>query len=214
MTDAAALFESGRRSLLILKDELARCGMSVDPKLELRRGEGVLCYYNLDDGHIYLCVPDPTTPHGKFELLFFRAAIHFDSTAEVIRLFELIIPWLIAHEVGHHLRHKCGLYSADQWREEAIANQLAIAFTKQRLSTAELEEVQDTLARAIAGISRTLASTPETADTRSIHKLMRYIHTHMTWFYHDLTATQNESIGGLLHRNNSPFHEKGSGIRD
>jgi hypothetical protein len=205
MAGAATLFELGRRSLVMLKDELARCGIPVDPKLELRRGEGVLCYYNLNDGHIYLSLPDPATPHGKFELLFFRALIHFDNTAEVMRLLELIIPWLIAHEVGHHLRHKFGLYTADQWREEAIANQLAIAFTRQRLSTAELEEVQDALARAIAGISRTLASAPETTDVHVIQTMMRYILTHMAWFHHDLTAAEEETIAALAHRNNSPF---------
>ena len=70
-TGAVNLFDLAHQSLHTLSDELATYGLYVDPGLELRRGEGLLCYYSLPDGHIYLSAPDPERPRGKFELLIF-----------------------------------------------------------------------------------------------------------------------------------------------
>ncbi|MCB9106942.1 MAG: hypothetical protein H6633_22255 [Anaerolineales bacterium] len=47
--------------------EFAAYGLEADPGIELRQGNGVLCYYSLEDRHIYLSVPDFSRPVGKLQ---------------------------------------------------------------------------------------------------------------------------------------------------
>ena len=150
-----------------MRDELATYGLYGRPDLELRRGEGLLCYYNLPDGHIYLSVPDPEYPRGKFELLILRAAINLGTDDEVMRLLELLVPWLIAHEFAHHLRHRYGLLGENPWEEERIANHLAGVFAKRRLTAAQRQELLEALSKALANLSGSL-NAPTTTRTGSI----------------------------------------------
>jgi len=188
------LFELGRQSLRALTNELAIYALYVDAKLEVRPGRALLCHFSREDGLIYLSIPDPETERGKFELLLLRAMIRFDSNEELMRLLELLIPWLIAHETGHYLRHKDGLFRADLWDEERVANQLAIAFTKQRLSQDEREVLLQKMTRAIAGLALVVESKREPVAIRSRRNLVHYIYTHMCWFYADLLAEETLTI--------------------
>jgi hypothetical protein len=197
-TKAAELFELGRQSLQALISELEICNIYVDAGLELRYGEGLLCHYNLKDEHIYLSVPDSEKTHGKFELLFLRSVINFDSSDEIMRFLELLTPWLIAHETGHYLRHKYGLFGTNLWEEEQIANQLAIAFTRRWLTSAQTQEILDLLARAIANLSHLLEVDSEPMNDDSTRDPVRYVYTHMRWFYRDLTAHESQTIAEFV----------------
>jgi hypothetical protein len=193
-TQADALFELGRQTLRSLIGELAARQVYVDPGLELRRGKGLLCYYSLQDGHIYLSVPDAEQPRGKFELFFFRSVVDLNSSDEIMRLLELLIPWLIAHEVGHHLRHRHGFLDCGGWEEERIANRLAGAFIKRRLTRDQKKELRDTLARAMANLFNGLRSQGNMEEVYPAQDPICYVYYHMRWFYLDLMAREEHTI--------------------
>lgn len=188
------LFEVGHQALRDLRTELTARQVQIDPKLELRAGEALLCYYSLADGHIYLSAPDPELPRGKFELLFYRSVLNLDNNDAVVRFLELLIPWLVAHEVGHHLRHRYGRFGSNLAEEEQIANQLAAAFVKPRLTHAEKHELQAALARALTCLSRNMATERHPASPHPAHGLIRHVYTHATYVYRDLTAPEGLSI--------------------
>jgi hypothetical protein len=130
----ATLFELAQQYFVDFLREFAAYGILADPRMELRAGNGMLCYYDLQDGHIYLALPDPNDPVGRLQLLFLRSLLHTTSQDELLNFLRLFIPHLIAHELAHHFRHRYGLFTANLWHEEQVANQLAVAVTKHRLA--------------------------------------------------------------------------------
>ncbi len=156
MADGAPidLFALGKCWFDLFTRELAEYGVPVDPKMEMRRGKGLLCFYDTTDGHIYLSVPDLTTPMGKLNLMVLRAYLCCTSDDEVLRFFGLFIPRLMAHEIAHHLRHKHGRFGSNYWEEEQLANQLAVALTRHRLNPSDREFARDLLKRALEGLSK------------------------------------------------------------
>lgn len=133
--------------------ELRAYGLTVNPALELRRGKGMLCHYNLHDGQIYFSPPDFSEVTGKLHLLFLRSLLACESDEEVFEIFYLLLPYVINHELGHHLRHHYGLFGKDLWLEEQIADQLASAMTKRRLPPDQKKQAQAYLARAVKSLS-------------------------------------------------------------
>jgi hypothetical protein len=133
--------------------ELANYGLAVDPNLELRRGEGLWSYYNLDDGHIYISVPDMKAATGELHVLLLRSMLGCETNEELDRLSRFLVPYYLAHELAHHLRQRYGQFGEDLWHEEQVANELAIALNKRRLSPDERAEIERLLQRAIDGRS-------------------------------------------------------------
>ena len=128
------LFEEARALFQELVTELAAHGIEVGQGLELRRVAAMLSYYNVDDGHIYLGLPDPGQPVGRLMWLMGRSLLYCANDEELTGFLRLLVPRLLAHELGHHLRHRYGLFSTDRWLEEQVANQLATAVMNRRLS--------------------------------------------------------------------------------
>jgi hypothetical protein len=155
MSDPAPpdLFALGAHYYELFTRELAAYGVPAEPKMEIRRGKGMLCYYDTADGHIYLSVPDLTTPMGRLNLMVLRAYLGAKTEDEVLRFFGLFIPRLIGHELGHHLRHKHGRFGSNYWEEEQLANKLAVALTRHRLTPEERTFARDFLKRALAGLA-------------------------------------------------------------
>jgi hypothetical protein len=164
------LFALGKHHFEMFARELSRYGIEIDPKMQVRRGKGVLCYYNLEDGHIYLALPDLTTSIGKLQAMVLASTLSLAGEDELIALFELFIPHLIAHEMAHHLRHRYGLFGENKWEEEQIANQLAVALTKHRLSPKDRAYARDLLGRTLAALSAKLNL--KDAATVSYHSIL------------------------------------------
>ena len=61
------LFALGKEHFDKFIAEFAAYGLQADPGIELRKGSGLLCYYSLEDRHIYLSVPDFNNPVGKLQ---------------------------------------------------------------------------------------------------------------------------------------------------
>lgn len=169
-TPRTDLFVLGKQYFERFVRELARYGIEVDPKMQVRRGQGVLCYYNLEDGHIYLALPDLRSPMGKLQAMVLSSTMALEGEAELVALFEHFIPHLIAHEIAHHLRHKYGLFGDNKWEEEQIANQLAVALTKRRLAPMERTFARDLLGRTLSALSAKLNL--KDAATVSYHSIL------------------------------------------
>ncbi|MDM8528373.1 cyclic nucleotide-binding domain-containing protein [Anaerolineales bacterium HSG24] len=165
MDSGQTLFEFCLTYFEQFKQEFASYNVRTDPAMELREGEGLLCYYDLKDGHIYLSLPDLSNPVGKLQLLFIRSVLGCETNDEVLYFLRLLLPRVIAHEMAHHFRHRYGLFSNNLWQEEQIANQLATAVTKQRLSTVEREDARKFLERSIAILEAKLEVDQEGMDS-------------------------------------------------
>ncbi|MCB0196394.1 MAG: cyclic nucleotide-binding domain-containing protein [Anaerolineae bacterium] len=146
---AVDLFALGQQHFTHFLAEFAAYGIEADPGIELRQGAGVLCYYSLEDRHIYLSVPDFNQPLGKFQALFLRSLLGCDSDEALFRFLGLFIPHIIAHELAHHYRHRYGMFSDKPWQEEQIANKLSVAVVKHRLTPEEKVFAKEFLRRAI-----------------------------------------------------------------
>lgn len=147
------LFALGQKHFDAFIQEFASYGLQADPGIELRRGTGLLCYYSLEDRHIYLSVPDLTKPVGKLQTLLLRSLLGCESNEELLRFFQLFIPHVIAHEMAHHYRHRYGLFGDSLWYEEQVANKLAVAVVKHRFSPEEKAYAKTFLRRAIETLS-------------------------------------------------------------
>jgi hypothetical protein len=95
-----------------------------------------------------------------------RSILNCPSTDELLRFLHLFIPCVIAHELAHHYRHRYGVFNfANLWEEEQIANQLAVAVTKHRLSPDEKAAARQFLARALDKLSSQFESKNIPADS-------------------------------------------------
>ena len=148
------LFEIGKAAFQDFKAELITYGLDLNPELELRRANGLLCYYSIPDQQIYLSIPEwDDTSIAIFQMVMgslFDAA----DEADLLRFLELFIPRIIAHEIGHHLRHRAGLFDKKNlWLEEQIANELAVALIKRRWTPEQRAFCTGFIRRAIASLA-------------------------------------------------------------
>jgi len=142
------LFRFAQETFQRLKREFAAYGLLTNPRLELLRGNGLMCYSDLSDGNMYVSVPDLTE---QADVL--RSLTGCRDDAQMSRIFQLLLPWGIAHELAHHYRREHGLFGTSMWKEEQLANRLASAATKYRLSPEDENELRSLLEQAIGKLS-------------------------------------------------------------
>jgi Cyclic nucleotide-binding domain len=159
------LFAFARETFNRLVSEFATYGLRANPGLELREGNGLLCYCDLTDGNLYVSIPKPADAAGKLHALFLRSLIGCRDNAQMARFLQLLLPWGIAHELAHHYRREQGLFGANLWEEEQLANRLASAAIKHRLSPEDWEELRALLEQAIETLSRQGASLDLAVDS-------------------------------------------------
>jgi hypothetical protein len=150
--------------------EFAQYGIEADPGLELRQGNGLLCYYDMKDRQVYLSLPNLSEPVGKLHMLFLRSLLKCETQDELWQFFYLFIPHVIAHELAHHFRHRYGTFTDNLWHEEQVANQLSVAVTKHRLSPEEKAFARKVLPRAIEGLAAKMES--KNIATDSYHNIL------------------------------------------
>lgn len=153
----ADFFELGKKHLDQFITECANYGLQTDPPLTLRPATGLLCYYDLKDGQIYFSAPSVETPVAQFRTNMLAALLGC-SGEELLDFFALFIPRVIAHELGHYFRHRDGLFGTNLWYEEQVANQLASALAKRRLSPANKEFCLRFLRQAIHNLAQQFKS--------------------------------------------------------
>jgi len=147
--EALDLFSLASGYFHLFRGELEEHGVNVSPTLQVKRGPGMLSYYSYDDGNIYLSLPE-SHGIGRLQAAVYAEAFGCRGTEEFMQFFRLILMRLVAHELGHHLRHRARLLTDDNWREEQIANRIATALTRRRLSPPERKFLADILGRTQA----------------------------------------------------------------
>lgn len=152
MTDVFS--EMGERVYEALSRELDTYGIPKSDTLQVLRAKSIIPYYDPRDGNIYLPNFDPDDPMGKLQLIFLRSLLSCDSNEEIFEFFQVIMPWLIGHELGHHLRHHHGLMGENLWHEEQVANYFAFAVTKHRLTMQQRIQLRQFFQRALEGLAR------------------------------------------------------------
>lgn len=148
------LYEQGVQYFEQFVTELRAYDVDVAPELKVYPSRGMQYYYDLNDSAIYIAAFDTTTTAGKLAKIFLRSLLYCQTDEELIDFLSLFQSRIIAHELGHHLRHRYGVFDKDNlWLEEQIANQLAIALTRHRLAPEERERAKFLLKRAMEGLS-------------------------------------------------------------
>jgi hypothetical protein len=157
--DLQELFKFGVGFFELFQREFALYGIKVGPSIKLLQGKHILPYYDLKDGNIYLSNFDPDMPAGKLQLLLIRSLLSCETNDEFFEFYRLTLPWMIGHELGHHLRQTYGLFGKNLWQEEQIANYLGFALTKHRYTPQQKSRIQFLLRRAIEGLAKKMQST-------------------------------------------------------
>lgn len=172
MTEPAAvdLFALGRRVFDAFVAELREHGIEVDPALALRRGDGVMSEYSIPDKKIYLSVPDPSTPVGKLQAMVLTSVLSCRDEAEMLSLFEIFIPRIIAHEIAHHLRHHHGRFGESPWEEEQVANRFATALTMRRMPPHRRAAAKELVERTLTALAGKIGV--QDAATMSYHDVL------------------------------------------
>jgi hypothetical protein len=148
------LFQFALDTFHRLLHEFAAYGLLTREGLGLRQGNGVMCYTDSSNGNICVSVPDRADADSKLQSMFLGSLIGSEDEAQTNRFFQLLLPWGIAYELAHHYRREYGLAGESFWKEEQLANRLASAATKYRLSPEDENELRSLLERAIDKLAR------------------------------------------------------------
>jgi CRP-like cAMP-binding protein len=148
------------RAQSLFKEFLAVCrayGIAPNPKMELRRSTGMNSYYYLQDENIYLAFPRLKGGTGPLYLLFFKQMLDIPSNADILEVFNILLPRLMAHELGHALRHRYNQFDRNNlWLEEQVANQFAMAMIKRRMTPEQKRRVREVLQHAISNLGASM----------------------------------------------------------
>ena len=170
------LYDDSTEYFRYILSELRNYGIEPDPNLELRRSPSMQSYYNLTDGHIYLAVPDLKTSPGRMFKLFMKSLLSIEDDATYREFMRMLMPRLLAHELGHHLRHRYKQFRRENmWQEDQVANQLAMSVIKRRLTPEQKERIRTQLSSTIEILSQKMESKSIAID--SYRNLVQALHT-------------------------------------
>ncbi len=174
--DFEALFPQALDFFDSLCLHLERYDIKVPSQMDLKLAPGLFPYYNFEDGLIYVAIPVKSTGTGKLQKIYMRSLLLCEDDYELLTLFQVFIPFMIAHELGHGLRHQRGLFDpAEAWKEEQIANQLAAAVIQRHLTLEQKTECRRLIFRALQNLGAKLEE--QTGPGSSHHSLLYALHT-------------------------------------
>lgn len=141
---------------------LDRHGVRPDPRLRLVAGDSLYPYYEQTKMTIGIGMPDPKTILGRLYWLFAARVLGVESVEDAVATTGPQLPFLVSHEVTHHLRHHYGVPTENDFVEEQVANVVALSFVGEhpvyRGTIAALREVSTRAAAKLADLS------PETGE--------------------------------------------------
>lgn|GEM_PF-775788 len=152
------LFALGEHWLAVYRGKLAAHGLELPADLKLVPSRGILCSYNRSNHELCLSVPDWNDPAAALYVMFMGGMFSAESEEALVRFLTLFVPRVVAHELGHALRDHAGLFGEDLWREEQIANELAVALQNHHLSPDDRAFFRSFIQRALVGIRAKMPS--------------------------------------------------------
>jgi HEAT repeat protein len=106
---------------------LARYGVHVHPDLRFIPAGSPTPFYAPAKLTIGFGIPDPATAKGRLYWYFIQHLVGAVDLGEVQTAMEVPLPWSVAHEVIHHLRHYYGAPIENDFLEEQVVNCVALA---------------------------------------------------------------------------------------
>lgn len=147
------------------RSTLDRHGIRLHARLEPR--PGILCAYT--PGVVGLALPSLDTPEGTLRATLLGGLMGL-TPAAVATLFRLLLPRLVAHEIGHALRAEAGLLGADRRLEEQVADRLATLLSRPQIAAADRRSAARTLHEVTArlgGVDEAIALHRDAALART-----------------------------------------------
>lgn len=136
---------------------LARYGVAPDPTLRLIEGDLPTPYYEPAKMTIGVGLPDPAQAQGRMYWLVVARMWGLGGVDEAMEATLTFLPWLMAHEVGHHLRHAYGAPNTNDFVEEQVANTIAVAMLHElpefRAALPRLRDLATRAAQHLSGLS-------------------------------------------------------------
>ncbi|HXW82386.1 MAG TPA: cyclic nucleotide-binding domain-containing protein [Acidimicrobiales bacterium] len=138
--DTDEFLELAAGSFAHFLEDLDAAGIATDPALRLETSHGMVSYYDRSRVLISVAVPGGSGPGAALQTLAVRSLLGLTDDGMLEAIFRFAIPFAVAHELGHHLRHVHGRFGDELWHEEQVANMFASALQKRRYSPAERAE--------------------------------------------------------------------------
>lgn len=137
---------------------VARFGIRPSPDLRLVASDSAFPYYEHATETICVGMPDPETAAGRLYWLFVSRLTGAAGVAGAIESAGVRLPFLIAHEATHHLRHRYGAPTENDFIEEQVANTVALAYVRE---TAAYRDVVEQIVSTAAAADKSLDALAE-----------------------------------------------------
>jgi len=199
---------------------LGEHGVVLHTRLEPR--SGILCAYT--PGVVGLALPAMDTPNGALQATLLGGLMGL-TPAAVVALFRILLPRLVAHEIGHALRAEAGLLGADRRLEEQVADRLATLLSRPQIAPEDRRRAARTLrqvsarlggldeaaalhrdatrARAQLGLEAVEAGTEARArahlQTEYFRDIAAYLRLTAAWAYIDLSLDLEDDLNAFRH---------------
>lgn len=140
---------------------VSRFGATPDPALRIELSDAPGAHYEPSTKTIRVGMPDPSTIKGRLHWLFTARLLGLESVEEAVVATAHQLPFLVAHEATHHLRHRYGAPADNDFVEEQVANVVAFAFI--RGHPVYRETIPRLLGQAVRAAGRLAGLSPGTA---------------------------------------------------
>lgn len=198
------------------KATLAAAGLPLHTPV--RRSSSLLSA--LRGGVIELALPELSTPAGRLQATLLGGLMG-ESPEAVERLFTLLLPRLVAHELGHALRAEAGCLGGDPLAEEQVAERVACLLSRPFVDRAAALAVLTPIADRLGGLEVAAAlhrdadqlaallgppadAAAVTAAAESLRRdyyrdVHAYLRLTLAWTWLDLTLDREDTLDALRH---------------
>jgi hypothetical protein len=203
IADTATIFTSAQRSLEQSVAMFAELGIHSRPGIMICQGDNLLCYYDFSDQNVYVSFSETADAEARMRRLLLRSFLCCADDAELKRFLRIFVPYVVAHELTHHLRHRYGLFSADAWHEECVANECASALIKPLYSAADRAFAIPILKNSMTTLATQLGLSPQhmispTNTMETVNDQMAYMYYQIGWLYRDLCSPESYSLAACV----------------
>ncbi len=119
--------EAANEILVQARQLLQPWGVQAEAALTVREDTHSCPGYIVSENCIVFCPPVVETRIERLRWLMHRRVMGCDSVEEAAQFYKIALPYIICHELSHHLRFRAGLASPSMFVEEEACDQVCIA---------------------------------------------------------------------------------------
>lgn len=154
----------------------------------------IYSYCDLKTGRISLNLPGNEEFGDLLIVLTVGNLLGTQGMAETFRFLQGMLPYLLAHELTHYLRNKCGTYTTNHWVEENTANRVGIAMA---WTVSEFREDLPFLRQIAKNARKCLPLVENEAATFNqayMTDTMAYMRQQLAWFCQQILQLKPEEL--------------------